>query len=296
MRGLCVRGRCMRGCACEAVHARLPPAASTSSTRRRPRPGARRRGASARAAARRGRGAAAAARRCRRPPVGRRGARRVGTRARVEDRVWAGGGKGRSGRDWERGTSVARSRRDLALATSGSGRRAARRRKATTFANCDHDAAPLTRLCPCGAAVPVRWRRLGSSARLSTWIEQGWVGTGASAGVRVLGCRRSRPITGMRSATCTSCTSAAKRSGCCRPTKKVSVTADPSRDSSRPHVHRMIRRPAHRQRGQRLQRCRARTRARARARGQGPAWLGRGVRCARRGGRRAELEPGSADA
>ena len=207
-------------------------------------------------------------------------------------------GCGREGARGGRGAigSEGRRWRDLALATSGSGRRAARRRKATTFANCDHDAAPLTRLCPCGAAVPVRWRRLGSSARLSTWIEQGWVGTGASAGVRVLGCRRSRPITGMRSATCTSCTSAAKRSGCCRPTKKVSVTADPSRDSSRPHVHRMIRRPAHRQRGQRLQRCRARAQARARARGQGPAWLGRGVRCARRGGRRAELKPGSADA
>ena len=74
------------------------------------------------------------------------------------------------------------------------------------------------------------------------------MGTGASAGVRVLGCRRSRPITGTRSATCTSCTSASRRSGCCSPTRKVSVTAEPSRDSSRPHVHRMIRRPAHRQR------------------------------------------------
>ena len=74
------------------------------------------------------------------------------------------------------------------MATSGSGRRAARRRKATTFANCDHDAAPLTRLCPCGAAVPVWLRRLGSSARLSNWD---WAGVGGyrrfcgGAGARV---------------------------------------------------------------------------------------------------------------
>lgn len=197
MRGLCVRGRCMRGCACEAVHARLPPAASTSSTRRRPRPGARRRGASARAAARRGRGAAAAARRCRRPPVGRQKARRVGESARVEGRGWSGmveRGRGEAENDWEgiMGRSRARSRRDLALATNGSGRCAARRRNATIFANCVHDVAPLVgRLRSCGAAV--------LCPRLSTWDRAGVGGCRRFCGCGCAGAgyRGRSPITGM---------------------------------------------------------------------------------------------------
>ena len=75
---------------------------------------------------------------------------------RVKGRGWSRGveGRGEVEGDWERSRDVGGEiSRDLALATSGSGRCAARRRNAAIFANCVHDFAPLARLCSCGTAL-----------------------------------------------------------------------------------------------------------------------------------------------